>query len=378
MQNILSNKHYEYSGSAMPSAVIISILLLHVGMIAIMMFGTSAVRIRFLEDKEEAQAAFYALELKIMADTTLALDTTFMKYAPFQHSDKTVEAKITMKGLYGILAMRSKISSGPVETKTVLIGTKDIPYSKALVVPSSDAGYVSLGKECRFEQPLMLPLGAYRTLQHGHSIHPFTDFHVYPAPNTLPELSSAALESIRKIYMRCDESESIVLDSKDTIPDKVVTAKVIKVDPSFSNSVQLFATDSIIVSSGAVLKHPSGIFVNSSKGHIRIDSCAIVEGYCIVKNLNDDQTVVPVRHLSYHQEHSSKIRGLVYVDGTAQLKGHVSGSVYVKTPVEHTEKGVSQMTILQLTQTKNNIYAYPLLFEDRLSRQIIKNYETDY
>lgn len=102
MQNILPNDLNKYSGSAMPSAVTISILLLLIGMIAIMIFGTSADRIRHLEEKEGTHAAFYALGLKIMADTTLALDTTFMKYAPFQHSDKTVEAKITMKGLYGI------------------------------------------------------------------------------------------------------------------------------------------------------------------------------------------------------------------------------------------------------------------------------------
>lgn len=377
MQNIFPNNHNKISGSAMPSAVTFSILLLLVGMIVIMMFGGSTERIRNLEDMEGTRAAFYALGLRVMADTTLTLDTIFRKYMPFQHSNRIVDAKLVMHGLFGMLEMKCNKFSGSFETRTVMLGTKDLPNNKALVVPSLNVGYVSLGKDSRFDLPLMLPFGAYRMIQHGESLRAFTDFQVIPAPDNFPRFNSAALESVRKIYREeRGKSEFIILDSKDTIPDKIISADVIRVDSSFCNSVQLFATDSIIVSSGAVLKHPSGIFVDSSKGHIRIDSCAIVEGYCIVMNLNDNATVVPVEHLSYHQENSSTIRGLVYVNGTAQINGHVTGTVYVRTPVEHTEKGISQMTIHQLSQTENNSYAYPLVFENKLNRQIIKTNET--
>lgn len=379
MQTILRNEHGSLMASAMPGAVVFAILLLLMGMLAIMLFGFSSERVRRLEDKESAKAAFHALGLRVMADTTLVLDDTFKEYKPFESDGKHIEARIVMHGLYGLLEMRRKSTCGMAETVTKMIGTKVLPFNTGLLVPSSDAGHMSLGMDCRFDQPVLLPRGIYREIRGKKSSGHSASFEVHSSPGRLPDLSQEAMATVKRIYEECCTGDrAAVLDSRDSVPDLIVAAAVVKVDSSFCNSVQIFAKDSVLISSGAVLRHPSGIFVGSSKGYVMIDSCAVVEGYVVIKDLNADEAQVSGNHVALCLNRSSCMRGLVYVDGTAQLNGHVTGAAYVRMPLELTERGVSRMTTLQLIQTENKGFAYPLIFESRLAKQIIKEYDTSF
>lgn len=375
MQRILGNRPATLRGSAMPTAVTFSILILIVGMMVIMAFVFSLERIRHLEDKEKSKAAFYALGLKIMSDSTIVVDDMFRGYKAFPEGGAVVLARETMHGLYGLLEMKCRMSAKKSETAVRMTGTKRLPYSAGLLIPSSDVGYVSLGEDCILSGQVMLPKGVYRKIHIRKSRNSLNDIQVSSSPDALPEFSSKAMASIKNIYGMPHETE-VTLTSNDTVPDRIITGRIIRVDSSFCNSVQLFATDSVIVSSGAILKYPSGIFLNSSEGHILIDSSAIVEGYAIVKDTDVTSRTGADKDISFHLSSTGRVRGLVYVDGTAQLSGHVTGAVYVREPIEQTEKGISRMTILCLTQTENAGYAYPMIFEEGLNRSIIKEYET--
>ena len=375
MQGISENKSATLRGSAMPTAVTFSILMLLLGMAAIMALGFSLERIRHLEDQERSEASFYALGLRIMSDSTIVVDDMFRDYKAFPDGGEVVLARETMYGLYGLLEMRYYLAARKPETTVRMIGTKRLPYSAGLLIPSSDVGYVSLGEDCMFSDRAMLPKGVYRKIHTSKSRNNLNDIHVSSSPDALPEFSSKATASIKDIYGM--QTESVVtLTSNDTVPDRIMTGRVIRVDSSFCNSVQLFATDSIIVSSGAILKHPSGIFLNSSEGHILIENSAVVEGYAIVKDIDITSRTGADKGINFRLSSTGRVRGLVYVDGTAQLSGHVTGTVYVREPIEQTDKGISRMTVLRLTQTENTGYAYPLIFEEGLNRSIIKEYET--
>lgn len=363
-----------YKGSAMPSAVSFSVLMLVVGMVMIMVFGFSLERIGLLEEREQAKAAFHAFGLQLMTDTSLVVDDSFSEYKVFNGSKSIVEARIVLHGLYGLLEMKYVTQSGIKESSARLVGAKGLPYDNALVVPSSGAGYISLGKDCCFQMPVMVPEGIYREIQTRGKQRKYEAPTVLSSPESLPGLSSSALHAAKRIFDECDQ-DVVMLDSNDTVPDLIVSARVIKVDSSFCNSVQLFASDSVIMMPGSVLKYPSGIFVNSSKGHIKVDSFSVVEGYVIIKDIDDDGLAPSLEHLSCHICCSGVVRGLLYVNSTAQINGHITGSAYVRTPIEMTDKGVSRMTLLRMTQTKNRANAYPLLFKGNQCIKMIKDYE---
>ena len=359
----------------MPTAVTFSILMLLVGMTAVMSLGFSLDRIRYLEDKERTEASFYALGRRIMSDSTIVVDDVFREYKAFTNSGEIVLARETMHGLYGLLEMRCHLSAGKPETAAKITGTKGLPYIAGLLIPSSNVGYVSFGEDCLLSDQAMIPKGVYRKIYISKSRNNLNDIQVSSSPSVLPEFSFKAIAAIKDIYEMPIETE-VALNSNDSVPDRIITGRLIRVDSSFCNSVQLFATDSIIISPGAILKYPSGIFLNSSEGHVLIDSSAVVEGYAIVKDIDITSRTGADKDISFHLSSTGRVRGLVYVDGTAQLNGHVTGSVYVREPIERTDKGISVMTIFSLTQTENSGYAYPLIFEDGLNRSIIKEYET--
>ena len=375
MQGISRNRPHTLKGSAMPTAVTFSILMLLVGMTAVMSLGFSLDRIRHLEDKERTEASFYALGLRIMSDSTIVVDDVFREYKAFTNSGEIVLARETMHGLYGLLEMRCHLSAGKPETAAKITGTKGLPYRSGLLIPSSNVGYVSFGEDCLLSDQAMIPKGVYRKIYISKSRNNLNDIQVSSSPSVLPEFSSKAIAAIKDIYEMPIETE-VALNSNDSVPDRIITGRLIRVDSSFCNSVQLFATDSIIISPGAILKYPSGIFLNSSEGHVLIDSSAVVEGYAIVKDIDITSRTGADKDISFHLSSTGRVRGLVYVDGTAQIGGHVTGAAYVREPVEQTDKGISVMTILSLTQTENSGYAYPLIFEDGLNRSIIKEYET--
>ena len=174
----------------MPTAVTFSILMLLVGMTAVMSLGFSLDRIRHLEDKERSEASFYALGLRIMSDSTIVVDDMFRDYKAFTDGGEIVLARETMHGLYGLLEMRCHLSAWKPETTAKITGTKGLPYRTSLLIPSCDAGYVSLGENCLLSGQVMLPKGVYRKIHTSKSRNCLNDIQVSSSPDTLPEFSS--------------------------------------------------------------------------------------------------------------------------------------------------------------------------------------------
>ena len=116
--------------------------------------------------------------------------------------------------------------------------------------------------------------------------------------------------------------------------------------------------------------YPSGISGDASRCTIRIEENAMIEGYVVMTPMSGYS-----KHVVYAQSESSVLRGLVYVDGKAQLKGIISGAAYVRHPVEVTDRGEVQWSISGLRQINNDIMAFPNIFGNNYERKLIKDYE---
>ena len=74
------------------------------------------------------------------------------------------------------------------------------------------------------------------------------------------------------------------------VQDSVICGRVVKISTGFRGSLQVFASDSVIVGGGASLEYPSGIYVDSGdkRPYVILEKGAEVKGYVIVTSINSD------------------------------------------------------------------------------------------
>ncbi len=139
------------------------------------------------------------------------------------------------------------------------------------------------------------------------------------------------------------------------LSDTIIVANKVHIEAGFKGSLQVFASDSITVAENVTLDYPSGLF---SKNYIGIGDDSVVNGYVI--------------GLNYLQSRLAKVRGLVYVAGTAQLQGMVSGSAMLEKAVYRSPQGYYNNTIFDATILENHEIAWPFWIEGEVRRKEIK------
>ena len=81
--------------------------------------------------------------------------------------------------------------------------------------------------------------------------------------------------------------------------------------------------------------------------------------------------------ISYVQESGSVVRGLIYIDGKAQVSGVVSGTLFVRLPVKEFQQGEMRWAFSKFHQVANYVTAIPNVFNHHKRHMIIKKYEID-
>lgn len=140
--------------------------------------------------------------------------------------------------------------------------------------------------------------------------------------------------------------------------DTIRVSKVV-VESGFKGERQIFAIDTVIVEENVVLNYPSGIYVKN--GYVEVRDSSQVNGYVVVGG-------------RYKQLPTAKVRGLVYVNGIAQLQGVISGTIYAKEASFYSPEGIYSNTIYNLTAIENHDIAAPILIKNapHHERRIIK------
>lgn len=201
------------------------------------------------------------------------------------------------------------------------------------------------------------------------------------AGKSLPELDSAAIDYVRNLRVEKtldpDFREEIEIGGNINASDAIVVADRVRVRSGFKGSVQIFCTDSVTVESGAELLFPSGIFIDSDSGYpcVTLEPGSKVNGYVVV--LNGDNYDLELRNPTCRQAQGSSVCGLVFVDGSCEISGCISGAAYVKDCFCSSEgynyAGVLFDTVVERCDT----IAYPVLLKGKYSRRVIKNIYQD-
>ena len=103
---------------------------------------------------------------------------------------------------------------------------------------------------------------------------------------------------------------------------------------------------------------PVGGFVarENPDRYIEIGPDSRVEGYAIV----DGEGRPDVKRANYRQDRTAVLRGLLWVDGAAQVQGIVSGCMAANRLVYSSPEGYYEDMLYDLTLLENPAAAYPL------------------
>lgn len=157
--------------------------------------------------------------------------------------------------------------------------------------------------------------------------------------------------SLRGRIILC--GDELRIDSTCRMEHLLVAARKITVASGARITAQLFARDTLVVEARAVLEYPSGIYAGQ---YAELGERAEVNGYAIVRDTVTRKKV----SASYRQSRTARVRGLVWVDGIAEVRGIVSGRVVVRQAVWFSPQGYYKDMLYDVTLLENPVTAQPL------------------
>lgn len=170
------------------------------------------------------------------------------------------------------------------------------------------------------------------------------------------EVSSCILRG--RILLAGDE---VRIDSTCRMEQLLVAARKITVGRGARISAQLFACDTLVVEPRAVLEYPSGVW---SGRYAEVGDRATVDGYIVVRDTTEHRKMTA----SYRQARTARLRGMLYVDGVAQVQGIVAGQMLLKQAVYFSPQGYYKNMLYDVTLLENAATAQPLWLAESASR----------
>jgi hypothetical protein len=164
----------------------------------------------------------------------------------------------------------------------------------------------------------------------------------------------------------------VTADSTARLEDILIVAPAVTFAAGFSGTVQAIAADSVVVEARARLNYPSGIALPDAdpKAMIRIESGAQVNGYVVFRLSGEILPGALGAHVRQHE--TATTRGLMWVDGIAEIHGTVSGSLYVNQANYYTPQGYYNNLLHNTRLYANRAMAYPPWMENHYRKKTIK------
>jgi hypothetical protein len=159
--------------------------------------------------------------------------------------------------------------------------------------------------------------------------------------------------------------ERVRIGAGARLHDVIVVAGHITVEDGFRGSAQLFARDSVVVGNGVIMELPSGIY---SEKYAELGDDSEVDGYMIVDYRGKEEIMKP----ACRKAASSKLRGLFYCSGVAELQGGVAGCAVVNKAVYYTTRGYYSDFLYDVTIEENLGAAYPFWLDAPQERRVAK------
>ena len=148
-------------------------------------------------------------------------------------------------------------------------------------------------------------------------------------------------------------ADCLRIDSTCRMEHLLVVARKITVGGGARIAAQLFARDTVVVEARAVLEYPSGIYAGQ---YAEVGDRAEVNGYAVVRDTVRRKKV----SASYRQSRTARLRGLLWVDGVAQVQGIVAGRAVLRQAVYFSPQGYYKDMFYGVTLLENPVTAQPL------------------
>lgn len=199
-----------------------------------------------------------------------------------------------------------------------------------------------------------------------------TSLRVSFAENTLFIKTNDVYDSSIKGNVVIHSDDCIDLYPNTYLEDVLLYAPKVKIHEGFKGSLQIISSDSVIIGDNVTLNYPSGIFIPEGKpeSYIEVGTKSQLNGYVVFcqKERTDEERLGP----HYLQNDSTRIRGLVWVDGISQIHGGISGSLYCNNLNYYTAEGFYQNTLYNTNIYGTDAMAYPLWLKSDNKKKIIK------
>ncbi|MDR2936149.1 MAG: hypothetical protein LBU80_02250 [Rikenellaceae bacterium] len=176
--------------------------------------------------------------------------------------------------------------------------------------------------------------------------------------------------SLRGRIVVCS-ADLLEIDSTAALFDILAVARRVVIRSGFSGSVQVVASDTVIVEPRVRLDYPSGIVMpeTPSKSHIEIGEGSEVNGYVI---FDSAATSGEGQAVNYRQHPDARVRGLVWVDGIAQVQGAVTGSLYGNHLNYYARWGYYENLLYDARVYRSDAMAFPVWMEAVYRKKTIK------
>ena len=155
------------------------------------------------------------------------------------------------------------------------------------------------------------------------------------------------------------------------IKDIILICSKVTIKEGFWGSLQIFARDSAIIENDVFLSFPSGIYIHgdSCQSYLRMGNHSSIDGYAIIMNKIENDEL----HSNFKMDANAMIRGLLYVDGSAEINGCVKGATYINDCFyKPNEEYFYAATLYDAKICRDDYFPYPLFFEGSYTRREIK------
>lgn len=163
----------------------------------------------------------------------------------------------------------------------------------------------------------------------------------------------------------------LFIEQDNHLENVIVVARKVEIADGFTGCMQVFARDSILLGDRVCLKPGSGLYISQqeNKAFLRLGEENELNGYVVIEQA-DSGSDTP--RAVYYQPETSRVRGLVFVDGIAEVHGFVTGSLYARDCYYFAPEGYYSNMLYNAILPGNAGVVYPLYMEGAYERKEVK------
>jgi hypothetical protein len=173
--------------------------------------------------------------------------------------------------------------------------------------------------------------------------------------------------------IRIISAKGIIVNSSTILENVIITAPKVELKSGFTGSVQVFATDTLIIGEKCQLLSPSALVMLSAieKPRVIVANDCRLKGDIVVSFKEGTQQIKPELKLA----RGARVEGQVYVNGMVEMEGAIAGSLYCNGFVLRTPNATYENHLLDVVidyTALSSHYTGMAIFPSKLKNKTLK------